>query len=60
MTPRNILTKSGRAVVLVTAAWATAWSWSCVILEVYCATQSQQGYNACMKAADPAGRCFCM
>ena len=57
MTPKNVLTNTGKIGMWVIVPTAVIWSWSCVIKEGYCATQGQQGYNACMDAADPNGWC---
>jgi hypothetical protein len=58
MTPKNILTQGGKMGAIGALVPIVTWSWSCVILETYCATQTLQGYNACMTAADPNGNCF--
>jgi RHS repeat-associated protein len=60
MTPKRVLRGGGRIGAGGAAAGVVIWSVSCVILELYCASQRQQGYNACMQAADPEQNCFCI
>ena len=58
MNPKTIITTTGRMGAIVGLGSIVVWSVSCTVLETYCATQSNQGYNACMSAADPKGNCF--
>ena len=57
MSPKTIVNTTAKIIVPLVVTAIVIWTWSCVTVETYCATQTNQGFSSCMSSAFPNGGC---